>query len=196
MLVNEILEEFKNRYLNSKNNNYIICGLEDTDILNEIPEQCNINESDHYHDIKVAQNIKIDLNKIEVKDILSYTLEILKCKGIIPQTEKLEFNNKFDLLRLQGILRKHGIVVQFVFYNLEGLTIEDQMLFNEIYYFNSVYFTANAFIKNYNFQTYFLTGDRVLDSRENYTKLKISEFGSGTIAESVGPIKKIGKKRN
>lgn len=196
MLVNEILEEFKNRYLNSKNNNYIICGLEDTDILNEIPEQCNINESDHYHDIKVAQNIKIDLNKIEVKDILSYTLEILKCKGIIPQTEKLEFNNKFDLLRLQGILREHGIVVQFVFYNLEGLTIEDQMLFNEIYYFNSVYFTANAFIKNYNFQTYFLTGDRVLDSRENYTKLKISEFGSGTIAESVGPIKKIGKKRN
>ena len=47
----------------------------------------------------------------------------------------------------------------------------------------------------YNFQTYFLTGDRVLDSRENYTKLKISEFGSGTIAESVGPIKKIGKRK-
>lgn len=47
------------------------------------------------------------------------------------------------------------------------------MLFNEIYYFNSIFFNANSFIKDSNFKSYFLTGGRVLDNRENYTKVKL-----------------------
>lgn len=50
------------------------------------------------------------------------------------------------------------------------------MLFNEIYYFNSIYFNANSFIKDDNFQSYFLSKDRVLDNRENYTKVIINKL--------------------
>lgn len=192
MLENEVIEEFKYRYLNSKNNNYIFCEVEDNTILDKIPEQCDINESDSYHDIKTSQNIKIDLKEIKVKDIISYVLEVLKKRGMLSEQIWLDFSNKLDLLKLQGILREHGIIVQFVFYNLEDLTIEEQMLLNEAYYFNSMFFTANAFIKNGNFRTYFLTGDRVLDSRENYTKIKISYYDKN---EEKGPIKKIGKRK-
>jgi len=46
------------------------------------------------------------------------------------------------------------------------------MLFNEIYYFISIFFNANTFIRENNFQSYFLSDDRVLDYRENYTKIK------------------------
>jgi len=45
------------------------------------------------------------------------------------------------------------------------------MLFNEIYYFNSIFFNANTFIKGNNFQSYFLSNGKVLDNRENYTKI-------------------------
>ena len=51
----------------------------------------------------------------------------------------------------------------------ENLYIE-----NEIYYFNSIFFNANTFIKGNNFQTYFLSGERVLDNRENYTKINLN----------------------
>ena len=76
---------------------------------------------------------------------------------------------------MQRVLSNYNRMVQIIFYNVDKLSIEEQMLFNELYYFNSIYFDVNAFIKESNFKTYFLTGDRVLDNRENYERVKIVE---------------------
>lgn len=175
MTEREILEEFKYRYLNTKTNNYIFYGLDNFKMLNCIPDRCIISIAESYINIECAQNIKIDLAEVNVKDILTYTLDLLKKLSLLDVTldYTLEFNNKFDLLKFQHVLRNYGIVVQLIFYNIEKLNLEEQMLFNEIYYFNSIFFNANSFIKGNNFQSYFLSNERVLDNRENYTKIKI-----------------------
>lgn len=157
MTETEILEEFKHRYLNLKTNNYIFCEIEDFKILDNIPGRCSISISESDIDIPYAINVKIDLKEVNVKDILSYTLQSLKKLSLLDTTldYPLKFNNKFDLLRFQGVLHNYGIIVQLIFYNVESLYLEEQMLFNEIYYFNSIFFNANSFIKNHNFQSYF-----------------------------------------
>lgn len=177
MTESEILEEFKYRYINTKTNNYIFCGVQDFKILDNIPDVCNLSIAESNVDIKCALNIKIDFKEVNVKDILTYTLQLLKKLKLLDVffDYTLEFNNKFDLLRFQNVLRNYGRVVQFVFYNVEELDMEEQLLFNEIYYFNSIFFNANSFIKGNNFQTYFLINERVLDNRENYTKIKMVE---------------------
>lgn len=171
----EIIQLFNDRYLNSKTNNFIFAGIDDFSILDYIPEQCCISTTENDIDIDFAQNIKIDLAEVNVKDILSYTLEKLKKSSLLDTTldYNLDFNNKFDLLKFQGVLRNYDVVVQLIFYNMEELSLENQILLNEIYYFNSIFFNANAFIKENNFQTYILTKERILDNRENYTRIKL-----------------------
>ena len=173
MLEEEIIEEFNHRYLNSKTNNFIFSEIDDLKILDSIPDRCNISTLEN--NIDYARNVKIDLAEVRVKDILSYVLQLLKKLSLLDVTLDyvLEFNNKFDLWKFQSILCNYGIVVQLVFYNVEELDINEQILFNEIYYFNSVFFNANSFIKGNNFQSYFLSNKRVLDNRENYTKINL-----------------------
>jgi len=175
MSENEILELFRYRYLNSKTNNYIFSEIKNFDILKSIPDNCIISISECNLDIDKAINIKIDLEEIEVKDILKYSLNVLKELKMVDRFFEydVDFNNKFDLLKFQSVLRNYNRIIQLIFYNIDKLSLEEQMLFNEIYYFNSVYFDANTFIKENNFQSYFLSGDRVLDNRENYTKIKM-----------------------
>lgn len=171
----EIIRLFNDRYLNSKTNNFIFTGIDDFSILDYIPEQCCISTTENDIDIDFAQNIKIDLAEVNVKDILSYTLEKLKKSSLLDTTldYNLDFNNKIDLFKFQGVLRNYDVVVQLIFYNMEELSLENQLLLNEIYYFNSIFFNANAFIKENNFQTYILTKERILDNRENYTRIKL-----------------------
>ena len=178
MTENEILKEFNSRYLNSKTNNYIFCEMENFNMLDSIPDFCNIRMDDCDTNIEYANNIKIDLKKVEVKDILTYILNMLKEKSLLDITldYNLEFNNKFDILKFQSILRNYNRIVQLIFYNVEELDLENQMLFNELYYFNGLYFNINSFIKDNNFKTYFLKYDRVLDNRENFTKIKKVNF--------------------
>lgn len=178
MLENEIIQKFKRRYINLKVNNYIFCGLDNFEIINKIPETCSISIAECDINIEYAQNIKIDLSEVSVKDILSYTLQVLKDKSLLDVTldYDIELNNKFDLLKFQSILRNYHRAVQLIFYNVEKLDLEEQMLFNELYYFNSIFFNANSFIKGNNFLTYFLSNERVLDNRENYEKVKIVSF--------------------
>ena len=57
--------------------------------------------------------------------------------------------------------------------NLKSLTKEEQMLLNELYYFYSEYFNVRSFIPGKHFQTHFLSGNRVLDNRENYTPIEV-----------------------
>lgn len=171
----EIIRYFKQRYLNSKVNNYIFTKINDFKILDNIPDICWITLPDS--DINNAENIKINLKEIEVKDILSYTLKLLKEKSLLDTyfDYTLDFKNKFDLLKFQGVLHRYNRIVQLIFYNLNELSLHEQMLFNEIYYYNSIFFNVNSFINGDNFQSYFLSNNRVLDNRENYTKIKLLE---------------------
>jgi len=171
----EILELFRYRYLNSKTNNYIFTEVEDFDILKSIPENCMVSISECNIDINRAINIKIDFKKISVRDIITYSLNILEELNLLDSffDYNIDFNDKFDLIKFQYVLRNYDRIVQLIFYNIDKLSLEEQMLFNEIYYFDSIYFNANAFIKENNFQSYFLSGNRVLDDRENYTKIKM-----------------------
>ena len=105
MTENEILKEFNNRYLNSKTNNYIFCEIENFNILDSISDVCNISMDDCDINVKYANNIKIDLKEVEVKNILTYVLNILKEKSLLDMTLDyvLEFNNKFDILKFQSV---------------------------------------------------------------------------------------------
>lgn len=188
MLEEEIIEEFRHRDLNCKTNNYIFTGISDFQILNRIPDKCSISMPEYKLDIDFvpniyfdleeldidfASNIKINLEEIAVKDILSYVLELLKKSELVSIDHTWNFNTKFDLFNFIDVLYAYRRIVQLVFYNVDKLTPEDQMLLNEIYYFNTIYFNANAFICDNHFQTYFLSGGRILDNRENYTKVKL-----------------------
>lgn len=175
MTEQEILENFRYRNLNLKTNNYIFCGANDLSILDKIPSVCSISSTESDIDIDYAINVKIDLEEVNVKDVLSYTLQALKDLSLLDVTldYNLEFNNKFDLIKFQNVLYNYGKVVQMIFSNVEELDIKEQMLFNEIYHFNSIYFNANSFIKNNNFQSYSLNNGQVLDDREDYTKVNV-----------------------
>lgn len=173
MTEKEILKEFDNRYLNSKTNNYIFCEIEDFNMLDNISDICNIRTSENDINIESALNIKINLKEVEVKDILNYVLNVLKEKKVLDVNldYDIELQSSVDLLKFQGVLRNYNVIVQLIFYNVEQLDLKTQMLFNELYYFNSVFFNVNSFIKGNNFKTYFLKYDRVLDNRENFTKV-------------------------
>ena len=141
MTEQEILENFSHRNLNLKTNNYIFCGVNDLSILDKIPTVCSISSTESDIDIDYAINVKIDLEEVNVQDVLSYTLQALKDLSLLDVTfdYNLEFNNKFDLIKFQNVLYNYGKVVQMIFSNVEELDIKEQMLFNEIYHFNSIY---------------------------------------------------------
>lgn len=170
----EILQLFKERYINSKNNNFIFTEVNDFSIIDKIPDICSISCTANEINIPFARNIKIDLDKVFVKYILTESLEFLQKVSNLDFS--MELKDKFSLLKYQGILRRYEAVNQLIFYNVESLSKEDQMLFNEIYYFGSPFFNANTFIKDRNFSNYFLTENRVLDNRENYTRIRTIDF--------------------
>lgn len=170
----DIIQNFSSRHLNSKTNNLIITGITDFNIIDNITDTCSITISDFELDNCKAYNIKIDLKEVEVKDIFNYVLNHLKNFKLIYDyfVYKIEFNDKFDILKFQSVLRDYNIIVQMIFINIELLSEEEQKLFNELYYYNSIFFNVSSFINN-NFKTYFLSNDRVLDNRENYNKIEL-----------------------
>ncbi len=171
MNIEAIIATFTKRNLNIKTNNYIFTNINNLEFLEKIPPKCKIMVNGYELDLGIeeALNIKIDLSRIKVNEILSY---VFQCIGV---NEKLEFKHKFDLLPFQGKLRDLNIIVQLLFYNLENLTKEEQMLLNEMYYFYSDYFNVSSFIKETHFQTHFLSENRVLDNRENYIPVSAQE---------------------
>lgn len=169
----EIINIFCDRTINTKVNNYIFAGVEDFKILDLIPNRCGISFQEYGIDIPFAQNIKIDLAETNLREVLTFTLEELKKLKLLDVyfDYTLDFQ-RHNLFKFEHVLSDYTNVVQMLFYNLEKLSLEEQMLFNEIYWFNSPFFNANAFIKGNHFQTYFLVNDRVLDNRENYTEVE------------------------
>ena len=180
MTIEELLRYLKSRQLNPKTNNIIIIGNYSNNLIDEIPNATSVSFLNNDIDIDFASNIKIDLSKTNVKDILTYTLNHLKKLNLIDTSLEyvLPFNDKLDINRFRIILQKNNRVVQLVFYNMENLSIEEQMLFNELYYYNS--YSSPTFcvisLTNAGFKTYFLTHNRVLDNRENYQICNINNY--------------------
>lgn len=176
MTYEEILENLKSRKLNSKTNNMIIIGNDLNKLLNDIPKTTEIVFLDNVVDEEYALNVKIDLLQIDVNDILTYVLNYLKKLKLIDSSfdYTIPFNNKFDVHKFRSILQNYNRVVQLIFYNMENLSEEEQMLFNELYYYNSPFFSVISLTKE-GFKTYFLTQNRVLDDRENYQKCNIAK---------------------
>lgn len=123
MNTEEIIDIFTKRSLNIKNNNYIFANVSNFDFLAKIPLICKLDNTIYDLNIYEALNIKIDLSKITIKDILTYVLRNIKnyLNGDI-NNEKQEFTNKFDLLKFQGKLRELNIIVQILVFNLDSLT--------------------------------------------------------------------------
>ncbi len=94
-----------------------------------------------------------------MREVLTFTLgELKKLKLLdIYFDYTIDFQRR-NLFKFEHVLSDYTNIVQ--------------MLFNEIYWFNSPFFNANAFIKENHFQTYFLVNNRVLDNRENYTEVE------------------------
>ncbi len=88
------------------------------------------------------------LEEVPVVKILTFTLEELEKMKLLDvyfdYTVDLERRN---LYKFHSVLGTYRIVVQMIFYNLDSLSLEEQMLFNELYWFNRPYFNTNAFIK-------------------------------------------------
>ena len=174
MTNNELLDIISNIQINNKTNNMIISSDNYIYVMKNIPKYSSISFKSCDINTDIALNIKIDLNEVKVNDILTYTLNYLKELKMIDTflDYTLPFENNFNLLKFNNTLKYYDSVIQLIFYNTENLTIEENELFNELYYFNSYYFNIITFVKD-NLNTYFLSNNRVLDDREDYEKIKL-----------------------
>lgn len=172
MSENEILELFNYRDLSKKTSNYVFSEIKNLNIMDSIPEKCRISFVGDYIDYAEALNIKINLKKIEIENILAYCLNALKDYKMINSVSeyKMKFNNEFDLLKFHEALSIRNLTVQLIFYNIENLKINDLKLINEIYRFNSFTFTVNTFTKGNDLKTYY---NKKIEDSENYIKVKV-----------------------
>ena len=165
----DIIDLFTNRRLNSKNNNFIITGDYPSDIISSIPDYCTITLPDN-NQVDQAVNITIDMESVNVHNIFQYVL------GRINQRVQLKFKGIIDLIRFDSFLRNNNIRCQLIIYNLDGITKEEQMLLNELFYFYSENYNITVFVRN-NLKTYLLKNGKVLDSREDYQKVEFVNLG-------------------
>ncbi len=173
----ELLAIITKKIVNSKNNNLIIAGNDSKSIIDEIPDTSSILLIEDNIKNNALYNIKIDLNKTKIQDIFKYIISYLQDLNLLDTEKKyhLLFDNKIDVWRLDRVLKENNIIIQLIFYNIEVLSIEEQELFNELYY----YFSYNFFVislVNEHFNTYFLTNNRVLDSREDYQRFVLEDY--------------------
>ena len=172
----EIIEMITLRQINEKNNNFIIAGDSSKSILDAISDTSVATFIEDPNKTETLINIKIDLELIKIQDVFKYIISYLKGAGKIDLENQyhISFDNKIDIWRLDRILKKHNIFVQLIFYNVATLTIQEQELFNELYY----YFSYNYFVVslvNDHFNSYFLANNRVLDDREDYQRLVLAK---------------------
>ena len=184
MLDSEIIDEINDRHLNVKTNNMILVTDNPFNILNNINNTSNVLFTFDDFGKCISHNIKIDMSKIDVKNILNYVLDYLKSMKLIDDYNDIELKDSISLFKFEYILMNNNIILQLFFYNLDDLTTEEQMIFNELYYYNSPYFSIISFVKD-NFITYFLSKNRVLDYRDNFQKYYIKSSKSHVLKKSV-----------
>ncbi len=173
--LNEALAFLNNKELNSKCNNYIFTDLTKKQkqeflagIKREIPVKINpIADPGELFLPSTMFNIPLDLSLIPPKDVLNYALDFI---GI---PKKLDYNSKFDLLKCRGILREYQKCLSLILYNSEDIPKEKRILLNEIYYFNSCFLTINDVLESSNLSTYEISNNRLLDARDDYTRIRI-----------------------
>ena len=173
----ELLAIITPKIVNSKNNNLIIAGNNSKSILDEIPDTSPVSFIENNTKNNTLYNIKIDLHKIKIQDIFKYIISYLQDLNLLDTEKKyhLSFDNKIDVWRLDKVLKENNIIIQLIFYNIEVLTTEEQELFNELYYYFSYNFFVISLVNNH-FNTYFLTNNRVLDSREDYQRFVLEDY--------------------
>ena len=176
MTIEEMKEMLHFREITSKHNNMIIVSNDSNELINAIPDLTGISFPDNNIDIEDAINIKIDLAEIALKDVLTYALNYLKNLKLVDVSFDyiLPFKNSFSLNAFATVLHDYSRVVQLIFYNMEELSTEEQMLFNELYYYTSSYFSSVAITKD-DFKTYSLTQDRVINEGEHYLTYNITK---------------------
>lgn len=173
----EIIQTLNYKALNSKCNNYVFSDIPSTvlpEIIKNIQPICqlsNVSDEVLYEINRLDMiNMIIDISKINVEDLLNETLRMLE----ISKTLKLD--DIKSLLRFRGILREYNQAVQWIILNAQNLSIEDQMLLNELFVLNTYFFNTNILISNSDLSTYQLKNGIYLDDRENYEKIKISRY--------------------
>lgn len=147
LCLEEILEVFNKRELNTKTNNYIVGGLDNIlrnklmmGIENEVPVSYIPDSFSFESSYPTMRNIFVDLNDVPVSDILTFSLDTL---GI---NDSIKFKSAVDLFRFRGILRSNGVCIAIIAYNSEGLPISDRMTLNELYTFNTSFFNMNELL--------------------------------------------------
>ena len=176
MTKDEFIKEFHDRTLNIKNNNFIIIGKNASDLstLLEPTSKVHYNSfsSSCDHGIDTAYNIKVNLLDTNIHDLFKYTLKYLYALNIILSLNNydLRFNRRIDVYRFDSILAKYNKMIQFIFYNFDNLSFDEQKLLNELYFYGSEYYNVTS-LANTDFVTYSVGDNLMLDSREDYNKL-------------------------
>ena len=175
MTKEEFKELFINRSLNSKNNNMIVRD-DETSLIEDIPKTTYVSFIGNNIESRDAHNVFIDFEKINVHDIFNYILSYLKRLNLLDNNldYELPFNRKIDVFRFQRILSNYDIVVQIIINNVNLLNTKDQMLLNELYYYNSPFFNVITFTKDH-FSTYQLQDGKMLDGREDYQMIEFEK---------------------
>lgn len=173
MTIDEIINLINYKELNRKTNNYIFKDLNKNEI-NKIITSTNkesiIENIDNARneeisfDVNNLINIIIDLNDVNYYDILNFALNALEID------EKINLETLRDLLKFKGILRKNKKAVQFLINNVNLLSKNDTKIFNQIMLLNTYFY--NTIIFN-DLNTYETINKKILDGRENYTKVNI-----------------------
>ncbi len=170
----EIINKLSSRTINLATNNLIINSFNSEEIVNEIPEVCGISFSGYNLDNEIAFNIKVDMKKVYVRNILTYLMTEMRDQKLFEPsfTYNLPFNNKYEVVKFNNVLQNSKRVIQIICYNMDNLSIEDQKLFNELYYYNSPWFNVTSFVDD-DFITYNLSGNRYLVESKNYQKYEL-----------------------
>lgn len=174
LFLEDVLEIFNKRELNIKTNNYIVVGLDNIlrnklmmGIEKEVPVSYIPDSFSFESSYPTMRNIFVNLNDVPVSDILAFSLEKL---GI---NNSIGFKSAVDLFRFRGILRSNGVCIAIIAYNSEGLSIGDRMILNELYTFNTSFFNINELLVQELLCSTELKNGRMLDDRENYTRIRI-----------------------
>ena len=176
MTYKELSETLRFREITFSYNNMIIMGNYSEDLIRTIPTTTGISFPKNNIDIAASINIPINLAEINIKDILTYALNYLKeLKLVDPSFDyTLPFIDQYSVKNFVEVLHNYNRVVQLIFYNIEYLSLEEQKIFNELYYYSGPFFSVITFT-NEEFKTYALSYDRELQDGINYQKHKIME---------------------
>lgn len=175
MTLDEIIANLQQITLNSKTNNYIYTGLDDESliaILRSIPRETIITNPDDLYgevtNIKKLHNTIINFASVPYSNIFYWALYSLK------DTKAPSLEDLRSIVRFRNILMEHEMGIQFIMFNLDHLKKSEQEMLNYLLYMNTYYFNIVMLLKeDEELRSYQLPNGKMLDRREDYTKLQL-----------------------